>query len=192
MSDVAEVKTIIDSLKFIETKLPIAITGWKTHIKSCNWATENKVIKKVCENPASYHQEIFAPLYSFLNTYLANREGRIAFTGKELDNYLVRGLRVIKNYIDLTDFFARNSQYFAPDIDPRQNYRGSQESKVNQQKYKDFIFTVNERLIGCKDQLNFMFLKLLSTVKSLNPEMAQMKSYLENQCLLMRTERLRM
>lgn len=192
MNDVTEVKTIIDSLRFIEGEMPKAITGWKQHIKSCNWAIENKVIKRVCESPASYHQEIFAPLYSFLNTYLANREGRVAFTSKQLDNFLIQGLRAIKNYTDLTDFFARNPQYFSPDIDPTLNYKGSQEARVSQKKYKDFIFTVNERLIGCKDQLDFMFLKLLSTVKNLNPEMAEMKAKLENQCTLMRVQRLRM
>ncbi|GAG70920.1 unnamed protein product [marine sediment metagenome] len=83
--DVVEVKTIIDSLKYLEKQLPLAIRRWKKKIKTCDWAVTHMskgVLKSLCENPSILHSEIFAPLYSFLNTYIANREGRIAFTGR--------------------------------------------------------------------------------------------------------------
>lgn len=191
-SDVIEVKVIIDSLQFLEKQLPGAIYKWKEDIKTCN-ILANADLKIICENPTTLSTEIFPPLYSFLNTYIANREGRLAFTAKSLDTFLLQGLRAIKKFTVLTEFFSKNTQYFVPNIPIFQGGLEASKKAINEQnQYKDFILTLSERLVGCKEQLNFMFLKLLSTVKNMVPEMHNMKGYLEDQCRLMRIQRLNM
>lgn len=193
--DVTEVKTIIDNLQYLEKTLPPAIHRWKKQLgNNCDLAMGHMskgTLKRLCENPSILHREIFAPLYSFLNTYIANREGRIAFTGKTLDSFLKKGLRAVQKYVVIADHFARNPNYFVPDVSfSEKGYAAYKAATVEQNKYKEFIFTVNEYLIGCKDKLNFMFLKLLSTVKNLDPELQQMKDYLDQQCISMRIARL--
>lgn len=190
LQDVVEVKTIIDSLKYLETQFPSAIQNWKNQIKTCDGATG--ILKRLCENPNIVRTEIFGPLYQFLNTYIANREGKVAFTGPTLDTFLKKGLRAIQAYTVVSDFFAKHPEYFIPDVPYTKDPKGYTAAVLEQKKYKDFIFTINERLIGCKDKLNFMFLKLLTTVKNMPQELVDMKNYLENQCLFMRKERLKM
>jgi len=193
--DVTEVKTLIDNLQFLEKQLPNAVSNWKGDIKSCDLVgarpLEN-ILKRVCENPRVLHDEVFGPLYSFLNTYLGNREGRIAFTPATLDPFLLRGLRAVQNYIVIADFFARNPSYLYPSVSVSQDIEAAKKSATTQEKYKDFIFTLNEKLIGCKDNLNFMFLKLLGTVKNMNSEMEQLKQYLSDNCNSIRIARLKM
>ena len=194
--DIIEVKELIDNLDFLEKQISGAIPKWKQDIKSCDMAIAHMskgVLKQLCQSPTSLHSKIFNPLYSFLNTYIANREGRIAFTGKALDSFLTQGLHSIQQYIVISDFFARNPQYFVPNISVSQgNFQKSKEAIIKQQQYKDFVFTINERLIGCKDNLNFMFLKLLSTINNISPELREMKSYLSDQCNSIRIARLKM
>ena len=194
--DLTEVKTLIDNLQFLEKQLSGAITNWKRDVKTCDWAIAHMskgVLKRLCESPGILRGEIFGPLYSFLNTYIANREGRVAFTGKALDAHLNKGLRAIQQYTVISDFFARNPQYFVPNISiSAGGLEASKKAITEQSKYKDFIFTVNERLIGCKDNLNFMFLKLLSTVKTMSDELKEMKDYLQQQCTSIRIARLKM
>ena len=52
------------------------------------------------------------------------------------------------------------------------------------------MLTLNERLIGCKQKLNFLFLGLVETVKQLNPELEKMRLYLDNSCNSIRIARL--
>jgi len=192
--DVTEVKVLIDNLQYLEQILPTAITRWKKQIKSCDWAMAHMskgVLKSLCENPSILRREIFAPLYSFLNTYIANREGRMAFTGKSLDSFLKRGLRAIQRYVVIADHFAANPSYFVPDVSITKGFEAHKTARVEQNKYKDFILTINERLIGCKDNLNFIFLRLLSTVKNMDQELQDMKNYLSQQCTHIRIERLK-
>lgn len=191
-NSVTEIKTLIDNLQFLEKALPTAINNWKKQIKTCDWAVGSSVLKKICENPGTLHNEVFVPLYSFLNNYILNREGKLAFTSQGLDSFLLKGLVAIQKYIVLSDFFAKNPSYFVPNVSITQGFEASKVATVNQNKYKDFIFTLNEKLIGCKDNLSFIFLKLVGTVKNMSPELEQTKSYLNDQCASIRIARLRM
>lgn len=193
--DVTEVKTLIDNLQFLEKALSGAIVNWKKQIKTCDLATSymsKGILKNICENPSALRNEVFGPLYSFLNTYISHREGKIAFTPGSLDPFLLRGLVAMQKYIVVSDFFARNPSYIVPSVSVSQGIEAASKSANSQKQYKDFIFTVNERLIGCKDTLSFVFLKLLSTVKKMNPEMTELKQYLADQCNSIRIERLKM
>lgn len=191
--DVTEVKTLLDNLQFLEKQMPNAILNWKKDIKRCDLVsarpTEN-ILKRVCENPRILNTEVFGPLYSFLNTYINNREGKIALTGG-LDSFLLRGLRAMQNYIVIADFFARNPYYLYPSVSISQGIEAAKKSATEQERYKDFIFTLNEKLIGCKEDLNFMFLKLIGTVKNMNEEMQGLKQYLSDNCASIRIARLK-
>lgn len=194
MEDVVEIKLILDNLEYLEKQLPEAISRWRKKIKTCDWAVgymSKQVLKSICKSPGKLGPTIFAPLYSFLNTYIALREKRLAYTGKNLDNFFKRGLRAIQRYTVLSNFFSENPHYFVPD-ESLANIKKFTEARVFQQKYKQFIIALNERLIGCKNDLNFLFLKLLGTMKDpLSKELKDMKTYLENQCLFMRAEKLK-
>nr|QBK91416.1 MAG: hypothetical protein LCPAC302_00360 [Pithovirus LCPAC302] len=191
--DVEEVKLLIDNLQFIEKQLPRAIGNWKNKIKSCDWAVIGDnidgILKSICQNPVTIGK-IFAPLYSFLNNYIANREGRIAFTGRELNAFLKRGLTAIYRYTVMSDFFAKNPHFFVPSVSPITQFSAYKKAQTQQNTYKDFMLTLNERLIGCKQKLNFLFLGLVGTVKQLNPELEKMRLYLDNSCNSIRIARL--
>lgn len=195
--DVTEVKVLLNNLQTLEKKLPGAIQRWKQDIKSCNSAIafmrdESALLKDLCERPGTFGTNIFGPIYSFLNAYIANREGRMAFTGPSLDAYLLRGLRAIYNYSVVADFFARNPQYFVSPVPVSAGLEALTKAQIESNKQKDEILSTIERLIGCKKELNFMFLRLLSTVKNLNPDMQKFKSLLEDECRSVQIERLKM
>ena len=59
----------------------------------------------------------------------------------------------------------------------------NKEAADKQKIYQDFINTLSSKLIGCNEQLGFIFLKLSKTVKSLPSDLGKMQSYLESQCL---------
>ena len=191
--DVTEIELILDNLEYLEKQLYGAISRWKKNIKTCDWAVDymsKGVLKGICKNQIEL-KEIFGPLYSFLRTYIAIRNKRIAYTGKSLDKFFIRGLKAIQKYTVVSNFFAENPQYFFPN-ESLTNVKKFTKAQVSQQKYKEFIINLNERLIGCKNKLNFMFLGLLGTVKTpLSDELKDMKNYLENQCLFMRTKKLK-
>lgn len=192
--DVTEVKTLLDNLQFLEKQLSNAISNWKKNIKSCDLVIQHpkeNILKQVCENPKILNTGVFGSLYSFLNTYINIREGKIALTGG-LDPFLLKGLRAMQNYIVIADFFARNPYYLYPSVSISQGIEAAKKSGTEQERYKDFIFTLNEKLIGCKEDLNFMFLKLIGTVKNMNEEMQGLKNYLNDKCLSIRIERLKM
>lgn len=194
MSDITEVKSLLDNLKYIEGVLPSAINNWRNEIKTCDWAVTYQsqgVLKSLCERPGTLSRDIFTPLYSFLNGYIANREGRQAFSGKGLDVFLGRGLRAIKNFAIVADFFAKNPQYIVPNQSVS-NFEAYKAAGVKQCQYKDLIMTITERLIGCKQGLNFKFLPLINTVKTFTPELQDVRQFLQSQCDSMRIERLRM
>ena len=194
--DIAEIKLIIDNLEFLEKEFPIAIKRWKNNINNCDWARRHLsrgILRSLCENPSILKERIFSPVYRFLNTYLAIREKRVAYTGKKLDKFFRDGLNSLQRYLVVSDFFADNPQYFVPDVSMTdiQKYKKAQ---TDQQKYKEFIKILNERLIGCKDNNNFKFLKLLDTVKTFeNQKLFQdNKNYLENMCIDIRIAKLKM
>lgn len=144
--EVTEVKKLISDLQLIEQYLPQAISNWRPN---CIGAS-NVLLRAVCRNPGIIKTQIFSPLYTFLNTYVDNREGKIAPSQQGLRTFLLNGLESITNYIILSDFFARNPHYRYP------------RSIINQEKYKELMFDINKRLIGCKDDQSFDFLRLIS------------------------------
>ena len=195
--DITEIKVLLSDLQSLEAKLPGAIQRWKQDIGTCNSVAafmrdESQALRNLCDRPGNLNQNIFAPIYSFLNAYIANREGRIAFTAQSLDAYLLRGLRAIYNYSVVADFFARNPQYIFPTPPVSAGLEALTKAQMSLNKEKGEILSTIERLIGCKNDLNFLFLRLLSTVKNLNQDMQTLKSRLEDECRSVRIEKLKM
>ena len=197
LPDLIEIKLIINNLEFLEKELPIAIGRWKNHIKNCDWARihlSRGILRALCENPKILHEQIFAPVYTFLRVYMGIRDKSIAYAGKKLDNLFREGLNSIQRYLVVSDFFADNPQYFVPGVSVT-HFQKHKESQTNQNKYREYIKTLNERLIGCKDINEFKFLKLLDTVKSFPSGTQKLfkanKDYLEQMCIDIHTTKLK-
>lgn len=184
MSDVKEVENIMENIGWLKSQMAIAISNWQGGKPNCSIGYSG-ILGDICRNPNTFSSKVFDPLTKWLADYVLNREGKIAFTGAGgLDFFLKQGLRHISNFIVVADFFSKNPYYFVPNPPISvSNLQANKEAGEKQKIYQDFINTLSSKLIGCNDQLGFIFLKLSKTIKSLPSDLAKMQSYLESQCL---------
>lgn len=179
--DVKEVEIIMENLSWLQKQMPIAIANWQASKPNCLY--HPGLIGEICQNPGKLNPTIFDPLKKWLADYILNREGKIAFTGSNgLDFFLKVGLRNIFNYVIIADFFSKNPYYFAP-TPPVSNITAAKKVGDTQKQYQEFINTLSSKLIGCNEQLGFIFLQLSKTIAELPQDLMKMRSYLEDQCL---------
>lgn len=198
MSDIESIKIILNNLQYTEKILQNAIVNWKKNKNVKNFCENiniypgKKIIENLCEHPNSKYlnKEFFQPLYKFLKLYIAIREKLLAYVGKTLDSFLKLGLKAIYKYVVLTDYFTKNIKYIVLDDDPT-NIGLFLKTVEKQNKYKEYLLSLSENLIGCKKKL-FMFLSLISSVDNLNDEQKSMKKIISDQCLYIRMEKLKM
>jgi len=172
MADVQEVESIMENIGWLKKQMPIAISNWQGG--KPNWSIGYPgVLGEVCRTPGIINSKIFDPLTKWLADYVLNREGKIAFTGPGgLDFFLKQGLRYISNFVIIADFFSRNPYYFVP-FDSS-SIKAKKAATDKQKQYQEFIDTLSSRLIGCNEQLAFIFLKLSGTIKSLPDDLKKM------------------
>jgi hypothetical protein len=187
LADVKEVERLMENISWLKTQMPKAVSNWKDYVKSC--AFYRGILKEICENPSALLPSIFDPLIKWLADYILLREGRLAFTGKALDDFLKVGLRRIYNFIYVMDIFIKNPKYFFPDPSS-QDLSAFRQAQVKQNQYKQFLILLNQKLIGCNDQLNFLFLKLSKTIKVLPQDLINIQKYLEQECTNLRIRNL--
>jgi hypothetical protein len=204
-ADVTELKFIKSNLEYLENIIPAAGRKWRERYKGkCNeamkyvavpTAEERQLLDDLCENSKVITDKIFGNLYRFLNIYIAVREGKKAYTGKALDNLLRLGASAIRKYLIISNFFAERPSFFVPTVEMTDRAKWL-ETQTQKKKYKDFILTLNQRLIGCLGDSRFPFLKLLDGVKYVPDESIESfkrdKTYLSNMCTLIRTEKLKL
>ena len=188
MADVKDVEIIMENINWLKRQMPIAISNWQGGKPNCSIGYPG-VLGEVCQTPNIIYSKIFDPLIKWLADYILNREGEIAFTGPGgLDFFLKQGLRYISNFVIVADFFSRNPYYFVP-FDST-SIEAKKAATDKQKQYQEFINTLSSKLIGCNDQLAFIFLKLSKTIKSLPDDLRKMQSYLEQQCLSYRIRKI--
>lgn len=190
MEDVKEVEEILSNLRWLQKEMPKALQNWKTVKPQCSFHTG--IIREICNSPGRINSLVFDPLIRWLSDYILNRESRIAFAGPGgLDAYLKKGLRIIAQYIILIDFFSKNTDFFAPT--PKvtsSNLSAASEAVKKQVQYREIINTLSSKVIGCNNQLSFIFLDLSKTISDLPEDLRRVQNYLENYCLTLRTRRL--
>lgn len=181
--DVNEVESIMSDLAWLQKNMPVAINNWQTTKPNCDYHTG--MIKEICQSPGKLNREIFDPLIKWLADYVLNRQGKIAFAGPNgLDNFLRLGLRLITNFVVISDFFAKNPSYFVPTPPISSgNLANVKKATEQQAQYKEFLNLLSSKLIGCNEKLNFIFLKLSRTINNLTDDLKRMQEYLNSQCL---------
>ena len=180
-TDVNEVKKILENLQYLEKILPSAIKRWSEANKvsgaNCEWVFG--ILNKLCENPTVLQSNIFGPLYVFLLDYIDNREGRKALTGS-VDFFLKKGLRAIHTYTNVSRFFAENSLYFVD-----KTGKSPKEISSETKNYKEYILTLNQKLLGCKSDAKFKFLQLINNI-AMPEDLSKMREYLNIYCTQIR------
>lgn len=203
---VNEINSLMKDIKWLEEQMPVAISNWKADMKvrypgGCQdlvlnfpaTAHRRNVIKKICQSPGTYKRDFFESLYNWLEKYKRNRQGTLAFTTKSLDNFVRRGIVLIHNFVVLTTYFADQSEFFAPLLPSTSaNITMNKELYAKQKQYKEYIYRLNQRLIGCSDRAIFPFLRLSGSVQTLVTDLLDMRDYLAQQCLRIRAELLRL
>jgi len=134
------------------------------------------VIRRLCEESYKWQTIFFTPLLNWLEKYNLNRQGRLAFTTKSLDNFLRRGIVIIHNFVVLTSYFADHYNIY---LDGNKDLA-------------EFIYRLNQKLIGCGLDPDFPFLALSETVQPLVEDLEDMRDYLYGHCLTSRAEILKM
>lgn len=187
--DIKEVEQILDNLRWLQSKMPIAVANWQSTKPNCVFTSG--ALRQICEAPGKLNSFVFDPLIKWLADYILSREGVIKFQPGQLNDFLRKGLRTITNYVVVADFFSKNPDFFAPNpkISSGTLQQFSQNVKV-QGQYRDFLNTLSSKLIGCNDKLRFVFLSLSKTVPNLSPDLKKMQDYLDAQCLSLRVRTL--
>lgn len=194
MADISEVKQLIDNVKYINGVFTNGLRLWRPETQNCSLAVGYKsqgFLNRICEYPQTLQTELFTPLIDWLEKYKNNREGKIAFTPGTLDSFLKRGLMLVYRFTIVADLFIKNPDYLfpTPALRTNQDIPKINQARVNQNKYKEFIILLNERLIGCNKQMKFLLVDLFETVKD-KTEFDGIKKYLDDQCLFLRSRKL--
>lgn len=183
--DIKDVDIILDNIKWLSAKMPLAIKKWKDTKPDCRY--NDGLVKVICENPIKINGEVFLPIMEWLLDYKLRRNSKdVEYKIKgDTDYFLKTGLRRIFRFVTIAEFFSDNPQYFVTenvDLFTKTELSG---------KYRDIISTINKRLIGCINTLSFNFIKLANTIKILPEDLIEMKSYLNNICIKKKVQDLR-
>lgn len=185
---IAAYKRLRKDLEMLEPKLYKSIIRWSNGLSSCEWARgyqSEGILKNLCQQPGTLKTTIFKPLYNYIDIYIKMLEGKLAYSGKKLDTFFQYGLTAIKRFAVVVENFMELSSNL---VAAKSN---KMEQKDQERIEKLELIDINERLIGCRDQMVYTFLSLLDTVKDLSPEMVKRKKYLEFECKRMRIEKLK-
>jgi len=190
VSDIEEVQHLLDQLRWLSNQMPNAIRNWMSTKPNCLFYTG--ALKSLCENPAILNRTVFDPLIKWLSDYILLREKRITvqtLNFNSLDDFLKVGLRVIAKFIIVAEFFADHTDLFVPNSKDL-----SKMGQIYKQRdqYKEFINILLSRLIGCNDKLSFLFLKLSGTISNLSDELKLLRTHLDDKCLDLRKQALKM
>ena len=187
--DVKEVESLRDNISWLKDRMPNYLSNWQATRPVCEYNTG--LIKEICDKPGTLISGVFNPLIKWLFDYELNRDGKIAFAGaSEVDKFLTSGLYRIYRFVVVSDFFSNNPQYFSPSPSP-EDFAAYTKSKKAQKEFSEFLDILNSKLIGCNENLSFLFLKLSKTIKKLPLELQRVQQYLENYCNSLRIKELR-
>lgn len=190
MADIKEVKEIKEYLVWIKAEMSKAINRWIENVGNCKYAMSHMssgILRNLCENPRQLNPKILDPLIKWLDNYMLNREGKLQIPN--IDTFLLRGLRLIYQFTVVADHFIKNPRYFYPDP-PIRDLKAYSAAQREQNKYKELIIILTEKLIGCNKNLSFLFLDLSKTIKKLPEDMKRIQDYLDQECLFLRTRKL--
>ena len=188
MSDVKEAESVMENLGWLKKQMPKAINNWQGGKPNCSIGYPG-ILGEICQKPGTVYSKIFDPLTKWLADYVLLREAKIAFAGSGgLDLFLKKGLRIISNFVIIADFFSKNPYYFVP-FDSS-SIEANKKAVDTQRQYQEFIDALSSKLIGCNEELSFLFLKLSETIKSLPEDLKKMQSYLKSQCLSYRIRKI--
>lgn len=176
-TDIEQVEKLRENLIWLKNKMPGVIKIWKSRNPICEYYPS--LIGKMCTSPGLIENEIFDPVIKWLSDYQLMREGRISLpTSKNLDNFIILGLKIIYNFIYFAEFLSKNTDFFTGDL-------------KSQKEYTQILNEISSQLIGCNETLSFLFLKLSRTVKQLSPDMKQIQNYLDTRCQTIRIQNLK-
>ena len=186
--DIRDVENLRDHVLWLEKRMPGVMGRWQESKPNCEYHAG--VIKEICYKPGTIVSEVFDPVSKWLSDYILNREGKLAIP--DVDAFLRAGIYRFFKFVVVADFFSQNPQYFVPyQVLDKNNISAYTASLKTQKDYQEFIDLLISKLIGCGEKLNFVFLKLVKTVKQLPPELANMVNYLQNECNFLRVRALK-
>jgi hypothetical protein len=186
--DIKDVENLRDNVLWLEKRMPGVMTRWQESKPNCEFHTG--VIKEICYRLGTIVTDVFDPVSKWLSDYILNREGVLPIA--DVDGFLRQGIYRIFKFVVVADFFSQNPQYFVPfQVFDKSNISAYTASLKTQKDYQEFIDLLVSKLIGCGEKLNFVFLKLAKTVKTLSPELSNMQNYLQNECAFLRVRALK-
>ena len=187
--DISEVESLRENILWLKNRMSNYLANWQASRPVCEYNTG--LIKEICNKPGILVPEVFDPLIKWLFDYELNREGRLAFAGPGgVDNFLKQGLYRIYRFVVVSDFFSNNPQYFSPSPSPEE-FEAYTKSKKAQREFSEFLDILNSKLIGCNQQLTFLFLKLSGTIKNLPDDLKRVQQYLANYCSSLKIKQLK-
>ena len=182
LKDLQEIGTLQENLGWLRTQFKRGTQTWQSSKPDCRFYSG--IVKEICDYPGKLDGLVFDPLQKWLADYILSREGRIAFSGPGgLDYFLKSGLRTIFYFTEIADFFSKNPQYLSttPPI-TKADLSKAKEAVDKQKQYTQIINTISSKLIGCNQELSFLFLQLSKTIKNLPQDLLEMQKKLENKC----------
>lgn len=180
-NETEDIEILIDNLKWLEGEMPKALKGWMDTRPACD-AYPN-LTKRMCQNPKLVKEQILDPVIKWLYDYQLKKE-----SGKLDRTFILLGLRKIYDFIFFAEFLSKNTDFFTG-----QNKGGKPEDLFalykKRQQYRNILNAISERLIGCRDTLSFIFLRLSEGIP-LNEDMKKIRDYLHNRCVFLKYESL--
>ena len=187
--EISEVDNLRDNISWLRSKMPKVVNNWQSTRPNCNY--NFGIVKEVCLKPGLMVSKIFDPLIKWLFDYELNREGKLAFPGTAAaQNFYRLGLRLVYNFILISDFLSQNPQYYTPSA-PVSNLPAYKETRKSQKEFSDFVDLLSSKMIGCNEQMSFLFLKLSKSVPNLTDDLKRMQEYLSNYCTSLRIKELK-
>lgn len=185
-TNLANLKKLRAKLELVEKRFPTGAQWWKYKSK-CDFKpvdVQEVLSKKVCENPNILKSYVFDPLYKWLGEYQKLLEGKMAYTGGKLDQFIISGLLPIAKFVAVSEVFSQNPEYILPGSN-------TDKMKENREKYSQLLTRLNEDLVGCRKNIGLMYLPLIKNVKTaLRPGQSKTLKYIDYVCNLVRLERL--
>ena len=186
--DIRDVENLRDNVLWLEKRMPGVMGRWQESKPNCEYFSG--VIKEICYKPGTIVTEVFHQVSNWLSDYILQREGKLVIS--DVDAFLRAGIYRFFKFVVVADFFSQHSEYFVPfQVLDKNNISAYTASLKTQKDYQAFNDLLISKLIGCGEKLNFVFIKLVKTVKVLPPELSNMVNYLQNECNFLRVRALK-
>lgn len=147
-------KTIKDIEK-VKTQIINNMSNWNQHTQFCDKIQNKNVddnFTNICKKPVNFMTQTIDSMISWLHETYAIKQGEILLTEREYQEYMLRGLTIIYNFIIVLPIIINDAADFVPVAST------AKETDQNIQQFMKYLINIISEVVGCNVDSIYSFL----------------------------------